>query len=170
MPSGFPFSTWVLVEEKVVTITSIGSYDFTPTLNGNVDNAYIIECFLKNDNTNTAFYNLRINQADMGGTRQTLSASSTTLAGDKTGSIWFAQANTNEATGGVLTIIKANTGDIRPMHGTFTQNGSSNISALITVFDITTPVNSINITNLGVSANVVSGLGVNTMMRLWKIG
>lgn len=166
--SGLPFKTWQLIDRKVVSGSAIQTYDFAPTIaiSGDVDLAYMIFGFVVNDNALTANINLRINAADIAANRQTMTASSTTLAGARDTTINFGALPTTKSMSFMLWIPKAATGNIRHCIITTAFNSSTAIEKHEYAFDITTPATSTNITSLGIGADQTTGLGLTSELNL----
>lgn len=169
---GLPYKTWQLVEEKIVSGTSLGSYDFTVPLNGNADTEYAITSYIVNDNTGSASYSLRINSTAMAGSRQCFSSQDTTVAGkrDLSGTFCDYLLSTQSAMY-KIDMPKSLAGSISRfllVNGCFA-TGSPTQQLEMKGINITNPTPATNITSLGIECDIVSGLGLTTELRLYRV-
>ena len=158
---------WEMVEEIVIA-SAVTTQDFTATLDGDVDGAYVIEGRVVNDQGSNAGLSMRINGATWAVNRQYLQATSTTISAARDTGIQFAFANATTATNFKVEINAIKTGDVRNAWTREARGSTTTIMVTNIVFDITTPANSVNITSLGLISDLASGIGIGSVLRLWK--
>ena len=164
---------WLFVEEIVIT-SAATIKDFAATLTGNTQGGYLMEFKMVNDSGLTATYSLRINTATWAGSRQFLLTTGTSVSAARDTATGFVQ---NAASGvGLISLTNVNipfsvAGDerIAMSEGTHT-GGNTTIRTefLLINFGITTPAANVEITSLGVVCDQTNGIGVDSVMRLYK--
>lgn len=159
---------WEMVEE--ITIGSaVTTQDFTATLDGDVDGAYMIEGRIVNDQVSNASINIRINSANWATNRQYNSASGTSVTASRDTATNMALAIANGGYTQFRTFFPCViTGDGRTCYTIETRGNTTSLANITFTHDITTPANSVNITSLGVASSIASGIGVGSVLRLWK--
>jgi len=159
---------WELVQSHTVT-TKGDSFDFAPTLNGDVDGEYEIRGRVVNDEVGATDVILRINGASFAGNRQFNQSSSTTISGARDTTAAFAGAG---GSGGVCNFIvyftAALTGDIRHMQAKVTRDATTAVFMHEMGFDVTTPSAATNITSLGIGVSNTDSLGVGSVLTLYR--
>ena len=156
-----------LIEE--ITITSAAqTKDFAETLDGDSDGGYIIEFYLVNGTGGTSTLNLRINEADWAVTRTRLRQTGLSVAGLRDNNINFGSATTSSEATFMIQIPKSSTGNRRHVFVDTVEN-SSTLIFIDARFDVTTPSAATNITSLGIASDVEDGMGVDSVMRLYKL-
>lgn len=160
-------SGYELIEEIIVT-SAVQTQDFASALDGNNDGGYIIEIYLVNDDGSTSVVNLRINGADWAVTRSRLRQTGISVAGLRDNNINFGAPITSSEATFIIRIPKSSTGNRRHVISEVAEDSTNVVQSKYT-FDVTTPTSATNITSLGIASTVVSGIGVDTVMRLYKI-
>lgn len=168
--SGTNEKVWTLIDRTVIA-SAVQTYDFAPTIavSGNVDLAYWIVGFVKNDNAGTAEIGLRLNTAAIACDRQRFNASSTTLTAARDTTTTFASVPTTKSVSFCCWMLKTATGDIRHAIISSALDSSTSIQYENYAVSITTPATSANITSVGIGSSVTSGLGVGTELNLFTL-
>lgn len=155
-----------LVEENNIS-SAVQAYDFTG-LDGDTEGTYILEIRVVNDNGGTASYAIRLNQANWAGRRQYHNASNTSVAAGRDTTIYLYSAVANGTTTIIQHFPAMKSGEVRQSIGRGANDAGASMASMTNTFDITTPSTATNITAIGIGANVASGIGVGSVLRLWK--
>lgn len=165
-----------LIEQIEVTGAAVQTLDFATTLDGDADRGYMMEWWIKNGAAATVIYSLRLNGAAAAGTRQRITAGTSTIAGAYVSGAVVGTLATNAGTGSQLitrvTIPFTKSGGLER----FAEGYHSHIDASTNhpawggnFYHFTTPAVGVKITGVGLSADTAAGIGVGTIGRLWRI-
>lgn len=160
-------SNLTLVEERIIT-TASQTEDFTG-LDGDADGCYILEGRLVNDAGSGSNYSPRMNGSATAQNRQILSVESTSVGGGADTSGTFCGASSGAVTTFRAEIPVTKTGYQRNMLCNAAHLSSGSLAIFLSYLTITTPSNATNITSIGIGASVADGIGVGSVIRLWKV-
>jgi hypothetical protein len=156
-----------LVEEKVFAVAA-QTFDFTATVDGDVDYRYRLMCFLVNDAVATISISLRLNVNTVAMARQVVTASAGGHPGARDTSPLLAGATTTEASTLYIDLVKPEVDDARHFTVSSAISEGTGIQIQRGSASITTPAIGDKITRIGVGASLADGLGVGTILRLYK--
>lgn len=179
--ASYPLSVATTPEWQFVERITIGSavttQDFTTVLDGNSDLGYRIVASIIAGSSTYPAYSLRVNGATIACNRRYIFASSTTVATAATDSSIFIlglQPTSGTAKeGGFSAILNySRTGYERlwRFHGTKANAVVDWQEEFTGTLRMTTPNTSTNITSLGVHCNAANGIGVGSILTLYKKG
>lgn len=166
-------SEWTLVER--ITIGSAQqNQDFAAVLSGNVDLGYKIKCFIKNDAAASPLYSLRVNGSAMVSDRRYINAASASVSTATTASSNVIMVLGDTADEGTFEAVLdySRTGFERLWRFASSKfSGSTDVlEETIGRLKMTTPATSTNITSLGLGCNTVAGIGVSSILELYRKG
>ncbi len=161
---------------EVINISSaVTTQDFSTVLDGDNDGGYIIELNIVNGAAASTNYSIRVNAATWAVNRQYIYATSTTLSGarDTGTSILAIATSAGDGDEGIafVRIPFSKTGRQRLAYceGSHAGSTTSFVELFNMFIQVTTPATTTNITSLGVVASQTSGIGVGSVMRLYKL-
>lgn len=165
---------WILVERITIAGAAATTQDFATALNGDVDLGYKVCAFIKSDAAGDAIFSLRVNGATIAANRRYIQAVSTTVS----------TAATASATGMLTTDVTSDEGAFEAYLSfartgyerfwrfwTSKSSGSTDYQEeFFGTFRMTTPNTATNITSLGVVSDTASGIGIGSILELYKKG
>lgn len=154
-----------LVEERVIT-TASQTEDFTG-LDGDADGLYIIEGRLVNGTGSSSNYSIRANGAAVAGSRQILSVEGSSVSGGADTSLTIVGAAAGNTADFEALMSSSVSGATRHLICRAANEGGT-FGILLVNMKLTTPSSGTNITSVGVAASVADGVGVGSIIRLWK--
>ncbi len=157
-----------MVQKIIVSGDPEQTQDFADTLNGDVDQQYWIEASFVNDNAGTAKYSVRINLADWAVNNQQAIFSGTSHTAARITTPEILTLGTSQEGHITVNLPKAETGISRHASVTELRNFNTSIRAEHSIV-ITTPIKSVNWTRLGIGSDVADGIGVGSILRLWRM-
>jgi len=156
---------WELVEEKVFA-GGAQTYDITG-LDGDADGGYMFEAATINDGGGYSDCTLRLNGATAIGHWQTVRYRNAVVTAASGSTLNILLSSSTSISVFFLTIPASRTGDARGGF-IFCHDGGTTIQNWLKSFEFTTPASGTNITSIGLTSNIANGLGVGTVMRVWK--
>ncbi len=159
-------NTWRLVEERIISTAST-TEDFTG-LNGDNDGTYMLEGRIVNDTASDSTVYVRLNQSDWGVNRQCMWADGTSVSAQRDTAAATFSVLANDTTSFIIQFPSVKTGEPRHAFAYSHYGSGTGIRIIQYYFHITTPSNTTNITAVGLRSDVTNGIGVNSVIRLWK--
>ncbi len=159
---------WELLETITIADDAEQTQDFAAVLDGDVDKRYRMEFFLINDNAATATYSLHVNLATWAVNRQFLNVGGATISAARDTATDIVSTVTGEDSQVDVDIYKAETGSTRHAWVRNMRATGVLVQMLMYHFDITTPSTAVNITRLGLTNDRSDGIGIGSVLRLWR--
>lgn len=163
-----------LVETEVLSAAET-THDMDTTLDGDTMGGVLLAAYIESDATVAANYTIRLNGADMAGSRARQVQSNTTVTGviDTTVTVLGLQANSGTTYKGTFWFYMPfpKSGEDRVAYAWASHNGNTTytLENSMYVYSITTPSTATNITSIGLSSSQTDGLGINSRFKLFKV-
>lgn len=157
-----------LVEETVISGAAVQNSDFSTVLAGDTDGYYMVTGTIVNDDGSANQIIPRLNGASIACNHQKQIATGTSMTAARSTDVHMIGCTAGHHGHFVFWIPKTETGTERCIIYNASRNDDANIRNDFGTMQINTPTTATEITSIGIGTNVTSGIGVGSVIRLWR--